>query len=84
MATRTCRFHCASCDRHFTSLSAFDLHRQGDYDSRHCADPAEDQRFVLRADDGECRICAAVIRGIDIWGIEVKDLERLSSLRTQA
>lgn len=34
--------HCrAGCCRHFGSVRAFDLHRQGPVDDRRCADPAE-------------------------------------------
>jgi hypothetical protein len=55
MAT-TCTYHCGACGRHFHSLSAFDIHRDG----RRCADPLdlEDRdgkpRLVALARDGRC------------------------------
>ena len=34
--------HCSNCDRTFTSVSAFDMHRAGFHakGTRHCVDPA--------------------------------------------
>jgi hypothetical protein len=40
--------HCAACCRTFTSVEAFDRHRQGDYDARVCLDPA-----TMRRQDGQ-------------------------------
>ena len=31
--------HCPTCHRHWGSVAAFDLHRQGPIDARFCADP---------------------------------------------
>lgn len=37
-----CRYHCATCSRHFASLEAFDAHRRGEFEpestieGRHC------------------------------------------------
>lgn len=41
--TRTCRYCCPACRRHFTSLAAFDAHRVGDHQS---SDPATRRRCV--------------------------------------
>ena len=51
MAT-TCRYHCRTCDLHFASLNAFDVHRSGPWTARVCDDP--DDRFV--SDQGLCHI----------------------------
>jgi hypothetical protein len=40
--------HCAACHRTFTSVEAFDRHRQGDYDARSCLDPS-----LMRRQDGQ-------------------------------
>lgn len=55
--------HCATCHRHFTTASAFDLHRVGPTDDRSCADPA-----TLLKGDGQPKL-SAVLRGSgDVWG----------------
>lgn len=44
---RHCTHHCASCDRHFTSLDAFDRHFFRDEAGwPHCQDPAGVERSV--------------------------------------
>lgn len=35
----TCRYHCRTCESHFTSLAAFDLHRVGPFTNRMCKAP---------------------------------------------
>lgn len=47
----TCRYHCRPCGAHFTSLAAFDAHREGPMDARHCEIPDD---LVER--DGNCGI----------------------------
>jgi hypothetical protein len=48
----TCRCHCATCGRHFTSLEAFDLHRDGEStEGRGCVSPLDEPRLTSAADD---------------------------------
>lgn len=56
MKTKTCTYHCRTCDRHFHSLGAFDLHRVfsdpqvEDWDTRVCLDPRGDaERLTTRS-----------------------------------
>lgn len=53
----TCRFHCAACGAHFTSLRAFDAHRQGPWDDRRCEFPDE---LIERT--GVCKLSGPVPR----------------------
>ena len=72
-----CRFHCASCGRHFTSLQAFDAHRDGDYaERRWCDNPAASRSkkgeplFELVSDAAVCHnTLAAVLRDVELWGM---------------
>lgn len=76
--TLTCRYHCASCGRHFTSLTAFDRHRSGDYaDHRFClapehvnidaSDDGKPARLAVQG-IGECRLSGAVtVVGCEVW-----------------
>lgn len=41
--------HCATCHRHFGSVAAFDMHRQGSADDRFCADP----EIIVRGEDSK-------------------------------
>ena len=58
----TCTYHCATCDSHFSSLAAFDLHRQGSYEpyERHCVDPDDVNgdspysRLAVKTNSGYC------------------------------
>lgn len=50
-----CRYHCTGCDRHFTSLIAFDRHRKG----RKCNKP----RTVVN-DDGKRMLGVQTNRGV--------------------
>jgi hypothetical protein len=53
----TCRSHCATCGRHFTSLEAFDLHRDGEStEGRGCGSPLDEQRLVTATENGYCAI----------------------------
>jgi hypothetical protein len=51
-----CRYHCATCGRHFSSLEGFDGHRAGEYaDGRHCVSPLDlDGRLVVASESGFC------------------------------
>jgi hypothetical protein len=50
--THHCRYHCRACGGHFTSLEAFDGHRDGPYDhARECSYPVD-----LVEHDGTCAI----------------------------
>lgn len=64
MRGRTCRNHCATCGRHFTSLGAFDIHRTGPQSDRRCEEP--DMRF--EGGSGICRVYLAESVGT-IWGL---------------
>lgn len=60
----TCKAHCASCGRHFSGTSAFDLHRTGDYGSndpetrRRCVSPLDldPSRLEVLSENGWCEI----------------------------
>lgn len=60
--------HCATCHHHFGSIDAFDRHRQGPVDTRHCVDPAVvvrgDGKPVFRAVD-RSRPATETRRGTD-------------------
>jgi hypothetical protein len=51
--------HCGSCHRHFGSVGAFDLHRQGPIEDRVCADPATLLRGEKSEHAGRPRLRAA-------------------------
>ena len=52
-----CTYHCAACGAHFTSLEAFDLHRDGDHAvKRYCLDPDEVPRLAVATTEGFCRL----------------------------
>jgi hypothetical protein len=48
----TCTHHCRACGHHFTSLRAFDAHRRGPTDARHCDPPGP----ALAERIGICRL----------------------------
>lgn len=56
-ARQTCRYHCTSCDQHFTSLTAFDAHRDGPWEERICLMPDE----------------AMSVRGRLLLGVQTRD-----------
>jgi hypothetical protein len=73
---KTCKYHCRGCHSHFASLTAFDAHRKGDYSSRSCELPDEENGFV--GVEGECRIASSeVLHPVLIWAL-VADRERLA------
>jgi hypothetical protein len=61
-----CRYHCSTCDRHFTSLNAFDGHRTGPSTARVCVEP--DARF--ESEPGICRVRTPDTRGAIWWLVE--------------
>lgn len=71
-----CRYHCATCQRHFGSLEAFDAHRRGEFEpestieGRHCvgANVLLDLSFKTRL--GVCDLIKGSSRLFDqpIWG----------------
>jgi hypothetical protein len=66
----TCRHHCASCDGHFASLEAFDVHRAGDYATgRFCVDPHECDRLVVATEEGVCRLVGGIaeLQGVTVY-----------------
>lgn len=83
MKAKTCTHHCATCDRHFHGLEAFDLHRGfvnpkvEDWATRVCLDPERVRRdgnpeLAPWTTDGVCRITPREdwdepARGVTIW-----------------
>jgi len=75
----SCTHHCRSCDRHFSSLQAFDAHRVGEFEpestieGRHCIglefhEPKVAKQFKART--GVCDLMKGSSRLHDqpIWG----------------
>ena len=67
MSRPKCSYHCDSCDRHFSTLAAFDTHR-GTLDTgrRFCRDPGACELTCL---DGVCEISGATVDGRPV-GVE--------------
>ena len=74
-ATRrcSCRFHCSDCGRHFTSIKAFEMHRQGSFDAprlsldgRRCVNPEHDERERYEQVPGVCGMYAKTERAT-VW-----------------
>lgn len=57
-----CRYHCRGCGGHFTSLEAFDLHRDGPYDARECAYPVD-----LAEHEGVCATVSPTRSGVTVY-----------------
>ena len=57
MRRTTCTSHCEACGRHFAGDTAFDLHRRGEPDHRHCVSPLDEPRLTIAAEDAYCAIC---------------------------
>lgn len=75
----SCTHHCGSCDRHFSSIKAFDAHRVGEFEpkatieGRHCVGleflaPKLAKKFKART--GVCDLTKGSSRLFDqpIWG----------------
>lgn len=57
----TCRYHCRTCNAHFSSLDGFDQHRLHD----ECHDPSVDDAYVPAI--GTCKISGRQELGGTIW-----------------
>ena len=56
MSKAYCAYHCAACGQHFTSLRAFDFHREGDFEGdRFCVAAPEIKGLQIR-ENGRCRL----------------------------
>ena len=69
--------HCTSCHRHFTTASAFDLHRVGPTDTRHCTDPT-----TLTRGDGAPKLTVTPRKSGEVWGYPSGGQTRLGRLPT--
>jgi hypothetical protein len=55
----SCAYHCQSCGGHFTSLEAFDAHREGPAGThRACTFPELPEGVELVEQTGSCKIAA--------------------------
>jgi hypothetical protein len=68
--------HCTVCHAHFTTVTAFDLHRVGPTDTRHCEDPA-----TLTTAAGVPRLSGSLRATGIIWGYPSGGDGHLSRLR---
>jgi len=87
MRTATCTYHCSECGSHFSSLAAFDSHRQGEFgegkfgDGRFCEEPEDvldstgNLRLTPLSVEGECRLARPPKVGVTVW-TDAKSLER--------
>jgi len=75
----SCTHHCATCDRHFSSLSAFDAHRRGEFEpestieGRHCVPLnhlPEAQAANWKTRSGFCDLTkgSSRLENVPIWG----------------
>jgi hypothetical protein len=65
-STPTCRYHCRSCEQHFTSLAAFDAHKPRSQRRGGCLWPEDAPLGEIPG--GECRIASDVpIVGITLY-----------------
>jgi hypothetical protein len=76
MSVAHCTHHCGSCQRHFTSLEAFDRHRVGSFrdpsDPRRCESPIEavnsaGEPVMEIRDPGACTIVGE--KPALVWGL---------------
>lgn len=74
--------HCATCHEHFGSIDAFDRHRQGPVDTRHCVEPAavlrKDGKPVLRAADRSGRPTWVVDKPARVFPVGGRESEPLT------
>ena len=62
-----CRFHCRACGCHFTSLEAFDGHREGPAGSNRACTFPDDSRLVERTGICEIGDPAMPVEGVTIY-----------------
>jgi hypothetical protein len=63
----TCTHHCRSCESHFTSLEAFDAHREGPAGSdRACTFPELPKGAEWAERTGACKIACPHVIGVAI------------------
>lgn len=62
--TKTCRYHCVKCHKHFTSLIAYDAHI-GPVGVHH--DPAESKHLQVQTYEGECRLGPHTDEMVPLW-----------------
>lgn len=72
----TCTNHCVKCGAHFSSLGAFDAHREGPPDARRCRNPERVARLAAKSTHGRCDLAAPELRvnGVAVWSL-LTDLE---------
>ena len=87
---KTCTYHCRGwpfrgCNSHFSSLQAFDMHRQGPYDSeRVCKDPAE-AGLEPWTHTGRCDHARPKSRrAVTIWRVVMSEKQRQGLARAVA
>jgi hypothetical protein len=68
-----CRHHCSECDRHFSSLDAFDSHRTGSYDApagslegRRCVSPEYIEGESFEEIPGICKMRGSELAA-NVW-----------------
>ncbi len=84
MKRTLCRYHCSACRTHFSSLNAFDAHRDGDHATgRYCDEPADDERFAAVAENGVCTMYAVERVNVAVWTLAA-DLQRARQRSGQA
>ena len=63
-----CSCHCAACGTHFSSLRAFELHRNGDFATgRYCIEPLDDDRFAPKDERGACKLGQGEKSPVIVW-----------------
>lgn len=80
--TNTCKCHCRGCDTCFSSLKAFDLHR----DNGTCLFPMDvssKKQSLLDMKVGNCRITAKDREGIEVWSTVKTDSQSAFYASTQ-
>jgi hypothetical protein len=68
--TTSCSHHCRSCESHFTSLEAFDAHREGPAGGdRACTFPELPKGAGWVERTGACRIAGTPAIGVTIYAL---------------
>jgi hypothetical protein len=71
MSAAHCRYHCRACGSHFTSLEAFDAHREGPAGShRTCTFPELPAGVELVEETGVCNLASDTAEiGVTIYAL---------------